>query len=304
MAEERNEMSGQSAETAEIKHEIERTRVEMSETLGEIQERLRPEHLIQQAKTTVTDAATGKVRDMMESASETATVVADQTRYAGRNVVDYARTHPVQMALLAGGLTWWMLRRGNGYSYSDEWAGASEGWQEHQGYSTYDENRSLRDRAGEYVAGARETVGEYTESARLQAQQARERVRSAAETARIRARQQWQRTSTTVDDWVHEYPLAAGAVAAAIGAAIGLSVPSSRWEDRTLGRTRDQAWDKASQAAREMRDTVTDKAQEVADTVIGAAGASGESGASRAPGAGSVGVSGTSTSTIRGTGEL
>ena len=50
------------SETAEIKSEIERTRVEMSETLGEIQERLRPDHLIQQAKDTVADAASGKVR--------------------------------------------------------------------------------------------------------------------------------------------------------------------------------------------------------------------------------------------------
>ena len=57
----------------------------MSETLGEIQERLRPDHLIQQAKDTVTEAATGKVRNIMHSAGETATMVADQTKYAGRN---------------------------------------------------------------------------------------------------------------------------------------------------------------------------------------------------------------------------
>jgi ElaB/YqjD/DUF883 family membrane-anchored ribosome-binding protein len=298
-------MSGQSAETAEIKNEIERTRVEMSETIGEIQERLRPEHLIQQAKTTVTDAATGKVRTMMDSASETATVVADQTRYASRNVVDYARLHPVQMGLLAGGLTWWMLRRGDGYSYSDEWTGASEGWHEHEGYAAYDEERSLRDRAGEYVSGARETVGEYADTARRSAQQATERVRSAADTARIRARERWQRTSTTVDDWVHENPLAAGAVAVAIGAAIGLSVPSSRWEDRTLGRTRDQAWDKASRAVREMKDDVAQKASKVADTVMDVTtGSTAGTGTSRGSGAGSVGVSGTSTSTVRGTGEL
>ena len=35
----------------------------------------------------------------MQSAGETATMVADQTKYAGRTVADYVRTHPVQMAL-------------------------------------------------------------------------------------------------------------------------------------------------------------------------------------------------------------
>lgn len=81
---------GKAETTAEIKSEIERTRIEMSETLGEIQERLRPDHLIQQARDTVTEAATGKVRTIMHSAGETATRVADQTRYAGRSVADYA----------------------------------------------------------------------------------------------------------------------------------------------------------------------------------------------------------------------
>ena len=104
----------------------------MSETLGEIQERLRPDHLIQQAKDTVTEAATGKVRNIMHSAGETATMVADQTKYAGRSLADYVRMHPVQMALLAGGITWWLLRDRD---RSDEWEGASEGWQDGQSYS-------------------------------------------------------------------------------------------------------------------------------------------------------------------------
>ncbi len=126
-------------DTAGIKREIEKTRVEMSETLGEIQERLQPSHLIQQAKDTmseaVTEAATGKVRNIMQSAGETATMVADQTRDAGRNVADYVRTHPLQMAVLAGGVTWWLLR---GRDRSDDWAGASEGWQDAGEYGVDD----------------------------------------------------------------------------------------------------------------------------------------------------------------------
>lgn len=270
-------------ETSEIKSEIERTRIEMSETLGEIQERLRPDHLIQQAKTTMTDAATGKVRNIMHSAGETATMVAGQTKYAGRTVADYVRTHPVQMAMVAGGITWWLLR---GRDRSYEWEGASEGWQDsHRLDTDYDtayasgEDRSLREKVGEYASTARETVGEYAasardtvseaaEAARSRALKASERVSGAAQTASVRAQDTWRSASTSVDDWMHEYPLAAGAVAVAVGAAIGLSVPSTEIEDRALGEKRDQAIQKARSAARQVQENMTQKVQDVAESVL------------------------------------
>jgi ElaB/YqjD/DUF883 family membrane-anchored ribosome-binding protein len=293
------------ADTNEIKREIERTRVEMSETLGEIQERLRPDHLIQQAKDTVTGAATGKVRNIMSSAGETATRVADQTRYAGRSVADYATAHPVQIAMIAGAATWWLLR---GRDRSYDWEGASD-----IGYETeyaYGEDRTLRDKAGEYVASARDTVsdyatsardtvGEYAGAARDSARRASERAREAASTASVRARDTWNRTSTTVDDWVHQNPMAAGALAIAVGAAIGLSAPNSRFEDRTFGERRDMAMERARLKARELKDTVTQRAKNVADTVADITAPSGTPGSTGTTTASGVGVSGTSSSTGR-----
>ncbi len=273
MAQERNEMTPAADDTAVIKNEIERTRVEMSETLGEIQERLRPDHLIQQAKDTVSDAATGKVRNIMQSAGETATMVADQTRYAGRGVADYVRMHPVQIALIAGGLTWWLLRN---RSASDDWAGASEGWQDGPGYDegySYEESRPITARVGEYASTARESVGEYASTAASTARRASERVRSAAGSASLRTRQTLQRTSTTVDDWTREYPLAAGAIAVAIGAAVGLSAPGTELENRYMGEKREMAMERARAAAQELRDNVTQKVQNVADTVVDTANA-------------------------------
>ena len=90
--------------------------------------------------------------------------------------------------------------------------------------------------------------------------------------AAVRAQEGWQTASTSVDDWVHEYPLAAGAIAVAVGAAIGLSVPSTEIEDRTLGEKRDQALEKARSAAREIRENVTQKVQDVAETVMDVTG--------------------------------
>ncbi len=97
---------------------------------------------------------------------------------------------------------------------------------------------------GGYAASARQTVSEAAEAARCQALKASERVSSAAQTASVRAQETWRTASTSVDDWVHEYPLAAGAIAVAVGAAIGLSVPGTEIENRTLGETRDQAIEK------------------------------------------------------------
>jgi ElaB/YqjD/DUF883 family membrane-anchored ribosome-binding protein len=295
VAQERNEMTQASTETAEIKSEIERTRVEMSETLGEIQERLRPDHLIQQAKDTVAEAATGKVRNIMYSAGETATMVADQTRYAGRSVADYVRMHPVQMALIAGGITWWLLRS---RSVSDDWEGASEGWQDGQGYDegyTYNERRPLTAKVGDYASSARETVGEYASTARetvgeyastaretvgqvaataaSTARRAGQTVRHSARTAAVTARQGLSTASSSVDEWVHEYPLAAGALAVAVGAAVGLSAPSTEIENRYLGETRDQAMERARLAARDLRENVSQKVQNVAESVMDAANA-------------------------------
>jgi ElaB/YqjD/DUF883 family membrane-anchored ribosome-binding protein len=267
-----------SDETAEIKSEIARTRVEMSETLGEIQERLRPEHLIQQAKDTVTDAATGKVRNIMHSAGETATIVADQTRYASRSVADYVRMHPVQMALIAGGITWWLLRN---RTTSDDWMGASEGWQDGQGYdegfsagySTSETSRPLTEKVGEVASNAGAAVSEYASSAASGVRNAGRRVATATTNAASSARYGISRAGMTADEWVHEYPLAAGAIAVALGAAIGMSAPATEWENRTMGEKRDLAMERARAAARDLKQTASEKLQNVADTVVETANA-------------------------------
>jgi ElaB/YqjD/DUF883 family membrane-anchored ribosome-binding protein len=206
------------------------------------------------------------------------------------------------MALLAGGVTWWLLR---GRDRSSEWEGASEGWQDTAGLPDYDERRPLRERVGEYASTARETAGQYAasaretvgefaagaretvsdaaEAARVKAMRASERARSAATTASVRAQETWQSASTSVDDWVHEYPLAAGAIAVAVGVAIGLSVPRTEIEDRTLGEKRDLALEKARVAARELRDNVTQKVQDAAESVIDATGAAIETASTQPP---------------------
>lgn len=292
MAEERDPLSTSNG-TAEIKSEIERTRVEMSETIGEIQERLRPDHLLQQARDGVKEAAAGKARSIMNSAGETAVSVAHQARGVGDSLVDYVRQHPLQAAVTVGALTWWLLRDRD---RSEDWYGTYDtSWDDADELSYNRElpsNRepSLRNRVGEYASSARESVGAYASTARESvgeyAASARESVSEYATSARqtageyaVSARERARRASaatrraassatTTVDDWVHDNPLAVGALALAVGAAIGMSVPGTEVEDRTMGEARDRAWDRASKAAAEIKENVTRKVETVAENFV------------------------------------
>ena len=278
MAEKRNQVAPAS-ETDAIRGAIERTRAELGDTLDEIQDRLQPEHLLQQARDGVRDAAAGKVRNIMNSAGDTAGVVATQARDTGNYLARYAQEHPIRIAVTFGALAWWMLRGRDRLGYD----GINDTTWDDEDVVYGSDRRSLRDRVGdyassarnyasaardtvgEYAAGAKETVGsyavgakevvgDYAGSARTSAVRASERVRTAANSA-----------YSTTGDWVSDNPMAAGVIALAVGAAIGMSIPRTDAEDRAMGETRDQAWRRASEAARNLKENVTQKVTAAAD---------------------------------------
>jgi ElaB/YqjD/DUF883 family membrane-anchored ribosome-binding protein len=264
------------ADTESIKREIEQTRVVMSETIGEIQERLRPDQLLQHAKDGVRDAATGKVRSIMHSANERTQLAADRAREVGNHLAWYAREHPVRVAITAGVLTW-LAMRGRGDS-SQEWYGAADTAWDYDDYEPLEP--TLRERAGgvaasaretarEYASSARETVGDYAATARDTVNEYASSAASTARDASRRVRRAAGDASTSLDAWVRDNPLAAGAVAVAVGAAIGMAMPGTEVEDRAMGETRDQAWAKARDAAANLKDNVTNRVQSVAEDVMG-----------------------------------
>src|SRR6185436_9320990 len=162
VAQERNEMNPSHSETDEIRGEIERTRVEMSETIGEIQDRLRPDHLLQQAKDGVREAAVGKAKTIMSSASESAYRGAQRARGYGNHLAWYAKEHPIRMAITAGVVTWLCMR--NRGSSSEQYFGASDtSWDRDESLPA---EPSLRDRVSDAASTAKQTVGEYASTAK------------------------------------------------------------------------------------------------------------------------------------------
>ena len=95
------------SETQErIEAEIAETREDLSRTIDEIEHRLNPRRLANQAAESIKDATIGRVEAMMDSASETAADLAGRTRDTAASVAGHVRENPMPAALLGLGLGW------------------------------------------------------------------------------------------------------------------------------------------------------------------------------------------------------
>jgi ElaB/YqjD/DUF883 family membrane-anchored ribosome-binding protein len=97
-------------DTEEIRQQIERTRESMGQTIDELQERLSPQHVMQQARDTVHDATVGRVKDMVASAGEAAGDVAERVQESAGSLVEEVRQHPVVSAVVGAGVAWLLTR--------------------------------------------------------------------------------------------------------------------------------------------------------------------------------------------------
>jgi len=130
---------GGDGDVADTEREIQRTRAEMSQTIDALQSRLRPQHLMDEAK----DAATGALDDA-KGALRGATVgkaeqMMSDMKYGaqdtGESLLDTIRSNPVPAALAGIGLGLLFMKRGHS---------AREQHERFQGSGNY---RGLRDRS-------------------------------------------------------------------------------------------------------------------------------------------------------------
>jgi len=306
-------------DTTEIRTGIEETRAEMSETIDAIQERLNPQHLkeqvkdqvreqFQEVKATVREATIGKAEDMVRNVGDTL----DDARYG---LVETIRQNPIPAALVGIGLGWLFMNKrsapsrryarydeqaryyreaqpyyGNqqgytgrvntyGGSYGNDWADQGERGTKralHRVQETagnvvnraQDTVGTLADRTQETVETiadrTQETVGNVVSQAQETASTVANQTQEAVGYIAGQAQYQAQRVEDRFQRALHENPLAVGAVALAIGTAVGFSLPQTERENELLGEARDTLIDRAQEVA---QDTL-EKVQQVAGDVM------------------------------------
>ena len=237
--------------TKQIRDEIENTRGEMTETIDAIQEKLKPGNIVANATERVKSAATERVREMSDTASQTAQQAMDYTRDTANSVVDTARQNPIPLALLGLGAAWWLASRSRNSS------------------SSFGRNPGRRDYG--YSWGSRSSEGPWTERPNVTetgdgpmaraTSRAREYTSNATDSVQRIARQRKNQLQRTME----QNPLLVGASALILGAAVGLAAPETETENEWMGEARDNVMDRARDMAREAADQVQEAAGRVAD---------------------------------------
>jgi ElaB/YqjD/DUF883 family membrane-anchored ribosome-binding protein len=210
----------------EIEREIERTRLEMSGTLQEIQRRLSPGQLLDEGLAYLREGGPGQFAS---------------------NLGESVKREPLPVALIGIGVAWLMFngRRGNRYQSTD-WDYVSASSEPSAVEKAGARARDTAHRIGDAAQATGERVSQLARGTRDQAQQIGERVSQIAHDTRDQAQhytraaqRQYQRARYKAKSMVEEQPLLLGVLGIALGATLGALLPSTRKEDKLMGETRD-----------------------------------------------------------------
>ena len=186
---------------------------------------------ITHARTAVRDATVGRVEHMVHDARESVTD-------AGTSVLDTIKENPIPAAMIGIGIGWLLFGGASRARRSPERtmhryrldAGQSYGYMAHDAGET----------VSHFAQDARHRVADVAGEARMRGQRV---ARGAG--------RQIMRAERGVENTMRENPLALGAVAIAIGAAIGLSLPHTQVEDEWMGDTKERLLHRAEDFAGE-----------------------------------------------------
>ena len=250
----------------ELRVEIAETREEMSETIEAIQDRLKPSNVVANAKESVRNATTEKVKQMANTAEYAADRVMNNT------FMDTVRDNPVPAAMIGIGAAWLIMKGrsesrgyGNGGSYRGEYDRSDYGrgydWRTrtgaNRGYGAEgvladadldtDTDRGIGEKISEKVSDVASRASDYVND------------------ARYAARRTTRRAQTSFDRVLRENPLALGAAATLIGAAIGMTIPATEAENELMGDARDTVVERARGMASDAAERVQNAAEQVKD---------------------------------------
>lgn len=258
--------------TAEIQQELDAHRRRIGSTLDEVEARLRPERLKNEATAKIREQTVGRVEQLTDSASDT-------MKGASTDVFESIKNNPLPAALAAIGLGWLFMESRNqsqnranyqgyrgqrklnrydpydrfdnyDYRYAGEERNESRDYSPSSGRSPADRARQaaggVQDKAEQAVGQAQDKVSDMTDQLQGKAQDLASSAQDFAGQAQDQV-QQWAgaaqdqayRVRSRFEDMMDEKPLLIGAAAMALGAAIGMSLPSTEKEDQLVGSMRD-----------------------------------------------------------------
>lgn len=238
-----------SLEVERLKGDIAQRRAEMSVTVDQLRDRLRPERMKQRMTASAREATIGRAEDMIESTRRGA-------RTAGADIMERIREHPIPAAMAAIGLGWLLTRpvdSERSQRFSEHWSRDLSGDADAYGDSYEDVAAEGAGQASAGVAGAARNaqarVSEAAGRVREGAGDVRDRLTDRGQEMRWQARSQASRARWSIERAVDDNPLALGVAALAAGAMLGLSTPLSEGENNLMGETRDRLMDRAQTGA-------------------------------------------------------
>ncbi len=215
-----------------IRAEIERTRAEMSETIDAIQEKVSPQNIKEQAK----EQAKGRAKGM------------------NSNFMETIKQNPLPAAVAGIGLGWFFVSGRK----------QSSGQPLYQGGEPYAYRypSSYQPPRHEQRGSSGSSASQALSGAQSRAEQTAGQAQHRAEQAAIQAQHRAQKAKGTLEQMLHENPLAVGALAIGAGATVGLAVPETSKESQMMGEARDSLVEKAQQKAEEIKPKVERVAEE------------------------------------------
>ena len=220
-------------EIAEIRADIEETRVEMGGTLSALGDRLDPGTLMNQAKQNVREATVGRVEETAKGMSEM--------------VMETIRRNPIPAAMAGAGLALLWMNRSSGATAGDATGRYGASLDTPSGVGREPAWRERRDGIGDTAGQAIGAVGDNVGTAVGQAGETAQRLAGdVADHGQHVARD----VGSRVEQFMRASPLAVGAIAAGAGALVGALVPETQKERQVIG-------DASQQAHEVVRDTIS-----------------------------------------------
>jgi hypothetical protein len=247
----------------QLERELEATRDDIRHTIGEIEDRLTPGQLVDQAMSYLRGSG---------------------ARTFASNFGRSLRDNPMPVALIGTGVAWMMVEGGRSNRRSYDGAGMY-GYDEPDfdaGDLEYDEgyDETRLSKAEDGFGNAKEGLGDRAsraaDSARYAARETSERMRRAAARARRtgshareRAREGALRARDQFGLLLEEQPVLIGVLGFAAGALLGGMAPRTRREDELMGDLSDDLKQEAARVGSEKARQVREGAERAGETAVG-----------------------------------